>query len=61
MPIYVFRCEKCDEEKEKLQKVDAPFPKCEKCGGDTYKAIVPSNFALKGEGWYKDGYQKRGR
>tara|TARA_R110000787_G_C13405120_1_gene443753 strand:- start:1390 stop:1575 length:186 start_codon:yes stop_codon:yes gene_type:complete len=61
MPIYVFRCKECDEEKEKLQKVNACFPKCENCGCDTEKAIVSSSFALKGEGWEKDGYQKRGR
>ncbi len=44
-----------------MQKVNAPYPQCEECGSDTEKAIVASNFALKGEGWYADGYQKRGR
>ena len=63
MPIYVFKCKdkECGITKEKMQKVDAPYPQCEECGTDTEKAIVASNFALKGEGWYADGYQKRGR
>ena len=28
MPIYAYKCTKCEHEVEKIQKVDAPAPVC---------------------------------
>ena len=61
MPIYVFKCSKCNEEFEEIQKMNDPAPeKCEKCEakGTMEKQIGKSNFTLGegGVGWAKDGY-----
>jgi putative FmdB family regulatory protein len=61
MPIYVYECQKCNEEVEEIQKMTDPAPeKCEKCGaaGEMKKKIGVSNFTLGegGVGWAKDGY-----
>jgi len=57
MAQYLFGCTTCPAEIEKIQKVDDPFPKCEKCGADTRRLIAPSNFRLKGGCWAYDGYR----
>ena len=31
MPFYTFKCPSCDSEKEFLQGMDSPKPKCEEC------------------------------
>ena len=58
MPIYEYQCEGCGHELEAIQKFSDPLlTECEKCGDSTLKKkmSLPS-FALKGGGWYKDGY-----
>ena len=55
MPIYVYKCAKCGGTLKVLQKMDAPPPKC--CGKPAGKVMAPSNFVLKGKGWFRDGYQ----
>jgi len=32
MPFYTYKCPKCNIEREVLQKMDSPNPKCEECG-----------------------------
>ncbi len=60
MPIYAYKCKKCDEEFEEIQKISAsPLKKHEDCGGKLEKLLSLSSFQLKGEGWYRDGYSKR--
>lgn len=54
MPIYVYKCAKCGGTLKVLQKMDAPPPKC--CGKPAGKVMAPSNFVLKGKGWFRDGY-----
>ena len=70
MPLYEYECTKCGHKFEKIVKFDSPNPICiialptehekmlERCDGETKKLISKSNFQLKGEGWYKDGYTK---
>lgn len=57
MPTYVYRCETCGHQFERVQRMDAPNPTCpverdksveadeipqiETCGGDTQRLIVP--------------------
>jgi len=43
---------------EKLQGFNAKAPNCEKCEEKMRRKISQSSFALKGGGWYKDGYTK---
>lgn len=57
MPIYVYRCKKCDAVEEHIQRFsDPPMEKCEACGGRLEKQITGAAFHLKGGGWYADGY-----
>ena len=56
MPVYDFKCNKCEHVFELIQKYLDPHPKCEKCEEPTIKIISSTTFVLKGDGWYKDGY-----
>jgi len=61
MPIYVYECqeETCGHSFEKIQKLsDPPKCPCEKCGKGAKRVMGVSSFALKGQGWYRDGYTK---
>ena len=47
MPIYEYKCEKCKEVVEVLQKIsDDPLTECEKCGGKIEKLFNQMNFHL---------------
>lgn len=61
MPIYEYRCGDCGKEVEALQKFsDPPLTDCPSCGGTNLKRLLSqSSFALKGSGWYADGYGGR--
>lgn len=57
MPVYEYGCTQCGKHFEELQKVsDKPLKKCKNCGGKLERLISQTSFALKGGGWYKDGY-----
>lgn len=57
MPVYEYQCEKCGQVFEAMQKFsDAPLTECRSCGGSVQKLISQSAFALKGSGWYQQGY-----
>lgn len=57
MPVYEYKCSACGEEFEVRQKFsDEPVKECIHCSGSVSKMISRSNFALKGGGWFKDGY-----
>ena len=60
MPLYDFKCSECESIEEKLVKLeDVGEQYCEKCGNKLEKCLPLSNFALKGSGWYKDGYSSK--
>ena len=68
MPIYEWYCLNCNSEKETLQGINDPPPLCPKCCYNPDKQgkhelmkrkISKSSFALKGGGWFKDGYSKQ--
>ncbi len=54
MPLYEYKCPKCNSRKEVLQRFDAAAPDC--CGSPMARQISRTNFSLKGGGWYKDHY-----
>jgi putative FmdB family regulatory protein len=57
MPLYEYQCDSCDKQFELRQKFsDAPATECPTCGGPVRKLISQSGFALKGGGWYAQGY-----
>jgi putative FmdB family regulatory protein len=58
MPLYEYECKTCKTYVEKLQGFNAKAPNCEKCEEKMRRKISQSSFALKGGGWYKDGYTK---
>ena len=62
MPIYEYRCEKCDSHFEVIQKYsDKPLKFCSKCKGRLAKLISQTSFQLKGSGWYVTDYAKSGK
>jgi putative FmdB family regulatory protein len=57
MPIYEYRCRKCNAHVEALQKItDKLLTKCSKCGGRLEKQWSPTSFQFKGTGWYVTDY-----
>jgi len=59
MPIYEYRCHKCGQTLEMMQKFsDAPLSRCPQCKGKVSKIISNCAFHLKGSGWYVTDYKK---
>jgi putative FmdB family regulatory protein len=57
MPMYEYKCESCGNQFELRQKFsDPPASECPQCGGQVTKLISSAAFALKGGGWYNEGY-----
>ncbi len=57
MPVYEYKCTKCNEEFEVMQKInDEPLAVCSSCGGELKKLITNTSFVLKGSGWYVTDY-----
>jgi len=60
MPLYAYKCADCGYEFEEIQKFsDPPIEVCPECGGGAEKQLSLSSFALKGGGWYRDGYSEK--
>ena len=61
MPIYHYKCQDCKrvfavkEDRMNLNRekdcIEVPF-----CSGTAIRIIAKTSFALKGDGWFKDGY-----
>lgn len=59
MPLYEYRCIKCDKSFEVLQKInEEPLTTCLYCQGEVEKLVSVSSFQLKGSGWYVNDYKK---
>lgn len=62
MPIYEYRCTKCEKVTEALQKMGArALRKCPHCGGRMEKMVSRTGFQLKGGGWFSEGYGSGGK
>ena len=74
MPIYEYKCENCGHEFEEMlhfSERDVPLnTPCEqqieqtkhmsfKCDGKIHLKMSLGSFQLKGDGWYKDGYERK--
>ena len=61
MPLYEYKCTKCGEVFEALQKFsDKPLARCKLCKGKVERLISNSTFHLKGSGWYVTDYARKG-
>lgn len=58
MPLYEYACRSCGHQFEARQKItDEPLKACPSCHKEAAERLVSrSSFALKGAGWYADGY-----
>jgi putative FmdB family regulatory protein len=62
MPLYDYRCEKCGETFEVLQKFsDEPLKVHEGCEGTVERLISAPALQFKGTGWYVTDYAKGGK
>lgn len=62
MPLFDFRCQ-CGHEFETITKLNDDFstiecPQCHAVGKST-KLIGPTNFRLKGTGWYETDFKNK--
>ena len=61
MPIYEFRCTKCNAHTEVFQKLSDKQPtRCRKCKGRLEKLVSKSAIQFKGAGWYVTDYARKG-
>ncbi|MEO6803270.1 MAG: zinc ribbon domain-containing protein [Granulicella sp.] len=57
MPLYEYKCLKCERHTEKIQKFSDPeITVCPHCGGKLERVISAPAISFKGGGWYADGY-----
>ena len=58
MPKYEYRCNACRSHTEAEQRMSDPaLVRCPDCGADALERLISNtSFALKGSGWYSDGY-----
>jgi putative FmdB family regulatory protein len=61
MPTYRYRCPKCGQEYEKLQKIsDTTLAKCPKCGTRGERMITGgAGLVFKGSGFYITDYKRK--
>ncbi len=53
MPVYVYKCEKCGYQFDKLQSFSArPLTDCPQCDGHVHRVIQPVGVIFKGSGFY---------
>jgi len=53
MPIYSYKCTKCDHHFEVRQRFsDDPLTECPVCGSPVRKVITPVGIVFKGSGFY---------
>ena len=60
MPIYEYKCSKCNEVFEHFERIrDEPLQTCLKCGSvnTISKIISSSGFRLSGTGWYETDFK----
>lgn len=60
MPLYEYRCTKCNHVFEKIQKFSDPqVTECPKCGAPVEQVISAPAVQFKGAGWYVNDYAKK--
>ncbi len=61
MPTYEYRCTACEHRLEVTQGInEAELTTCPECGAERLDRLISrTSFALKGSGWYSDGYSDK--
>lgn len=60
MPLYEYRCLKCDRHTDKIENLNGPhLKKCPHCGGKVESVITAPAIQFKGSGWYVTDYGKK--
>jgi len=60
LPLYEYRCLKCDSRFEKIQKFSDPaIQRCETCGGRLEQLLSSPAIQFKGSGWYITDYARK--
>jgi putative FmdB family regulatory protein len=61
VPLYEYRCKKCQHTFEKIRQFsDPPVKKCPKCGGPVEQLLSAPAVQFKGSGWYVTDYARKG-
>lgn len=58
MPIYEYRCTRCDHLFEVTHGVGATVERCERCGGPVRRVFSPVGIIFKGPGFHVTDYRK---
>jgi putative FmdB family regulatory protein len=58
MPLYEYRCTKCQHNFEQQQAVGAPAPACPRCGSPSRKVFSSVGLIFKGSGFHTTDYRK---
>src|ERR1700722_14405869 len=57
VPLYEYKCLKCNRKTEKIEPVNGPhLKKCPHCGGKVESLISAPAIQFKGSGWYVPDY-----
>jgi putative FmdB family regulatory protein len=60
VPLYEYRCTKCNHTFEKIRKFsDPPLTECPKCGAAIEQLMSAPAIQFKGAGWYVNDYAKK--
>lgn len=60
MPLYEYRCLKCDRHTDKIENLNGPhLKKCPHCGGKVESVLTAPAIQFKGSGWYVTDYGKK--
>ena len=61
MPLYEYKCAKCGDIFEVIQKFsDKPLPEHPGCGGAVERLVSAPTLQFKGSGWYVNDYGRNG-
>ena len=62
MPTYEYECDRCHRIFEVRQRIsDAPLERCESCEGSVRRLLSPTQFILRGTGFYVNDYPSESR
>jgi putative FmdB family regulatory protein len=60
LPLYEYRCLKCDRHTDKIEKMNGPhLKKCPHCCGKVEPVITAPSIQFKGSGWYVTDYGRK--
>ena len=60
MPLYEYRCLKCDRHTDKIENMNGPhLKKCPHCGGKVESVLTAPAIQFKGSGWYVTDYGRK--